>query len=217
MRLSKVLRNILSLRNPRNFKLMICSVFSVTLIVFAINEYGVFAASNEAQDATGTRRTAREDCVFLQNPERPKDAMMRHREELAQMVQRFTPEANGDSGLALIAPQNIPRKNYIDTILFDKMGADSIQSAPICTDEEFIRRAYIDLTGRIPAANDVTGFLSNTSANKRDALVDSLIGSPEYVDKWTMFFGDLFRNNYRSVQIPRYSGARDAFYNYIKK
>ena len=219
MRPSKILENIFSSGSPRIFKLMICSIFLFTLIVFAVNESGssfVAAAGSEAQDENGTRRTTKENCEFLQNPVRPKDALMRHREELAQTVQRFTPEAAGDGGIALVAPQDIPRKNYIDTILFNKMGADSIQSAPICTDEEFIRRAYLDLTGRIPAAADVTSFLANTAANKRDTLVDSLIGSPEYVDKWTMFFGDLFRNTYRSVQIVRYSGARDAFYNYIK-
>ena len=219
MRPTKILENIFSSGSPRIFKLMICSIFLFTLIVFAVNESGssfVAAAGSEAQDETGTRRTTKENCEFLQNPVSPKDAMLHHREELARTIQRFTPEAAGDGSMTLIAPQNIPRKNYIDTILFDKMGADSIQSAPICTDEEFIRRAYLDLTGRIPAASDVTTFLSSTAANKRDTLVDSLIGSPEYVDKWTMFFGDLFRNTYRSVHIVRYSGARDAFYNYIK-
>ncbi|MGH9841329.1 MAG: DUF1549 domain-containing protein, partial [Blastocatellia bacterium] len=113
-------------------------------------------------------------------------------------------------------PQDIPRKNFIDNILFDKMARDNVMSAAVSTDEEFIRRVYLDITGRIPSAQDVTDFLKDTNANKRDVLVDKLIGSPEFVDKWTMFFGDLFRNNARSVNVQRYTGARDAFYNYIK-
>src|SRR5262249_48089088 len=97
-----------------------------------------------------------------------------------------------------------------------KMAKDNIQSAPLCTDEEFIRRVYLDVTGHIPAAADVTSFLSDKNANKRDALVDKLIGSPEFVDKWTMFFGDLFGNTSRATNIQIYTGGRDAFYNYIK-
>lgn len=96
------------------------------------------------------------------------------------------------------------------------MAKDNVLSAPVCSDAEFIRRVYLDITGRIPSATDVTAFLADTSANKRDALVDKLVGSPEYVDKWTMFFGDLFKNNARSTNVNRFSGGRDGFYNYIK-
>src|SRR4051812_10373189 len=45
---------------------------------------------------------------------------------------------------------SIPRANFIDTILFDRMSADGVTPAPLTTDAEFIRRVYVDLTGRIP-------------------------------------------------------------------
>ncbi|MEP7339560.1 MAG: DUF1549 domain-containing protein [Acidobacteriota bacterium] len=162
-----------------------------------------------------SRKTTRDDCGYLQNPDSFRQAVAQHREEVSNATATFAAIMT-TSEAALVPPQDIPRKNFIDNILFDRMQRDSIQSAPISTDEEFVRRAYLDLTGRIPAAADVTAFLADKAATKRDALVDKLIGSPEYIDKWTMFFGDLFKNNARSVNVQRFSGGRDAFYNYIK-
>src|SRR5690242_291591 len=42
---------------------------------------------------------------------------------------------------------SLPRANFIDTLLFQRMSADGAAPAPLTTDEEFIRRAYVDLTG----------------------------------------------------------------------
>jgi len=166
------------------------------------------------------RKTTRDDCSYLQNPESFKGAMARHRDLVSRSTEMISQSLisaiDEATEISLVPPQDIPRKNFIDNILFDRMAKDSIQSAPLSTDAEFIRRVYLDITGRIPSAADVTAFLADTSANKRDALVDRLVGSTEYVDKWTMFFGDLFENNARSTNVQRYSGGRDAFYNYIK-
>jgi hypothetical protein len=96
------------------------------------------------------------------------------------------------------------------------MSAANIRSAPLASDAEFLRRVTLDLTGRIPSATDVTNFLADTSSSKRDAVIDALIASPEFTDKWTLFFGDLFQNNVNSAQINRGVQGRDAFYIYLK-
>ena len=59
----------------------------------------------------------------------------------------------------------------------------------------------LDLTGRIPSGADVVRFMNDTNPSKRDLKVDALIGSPEFVDNWTMFFGDLFKNNAQNNNI----------------
>jgi len=184
----------------------------------ALNQsFPSFAAWQDGQGEGETaRKTTRDDCGYLQNPDSFRAAVAQHREQVSTATTTFAANFTESSELSLVPPQDIPRKNFIDNILFDRMQRDGIQSAPLCTDEEFVRRVYLDLTGRIPAASDVTAFLADKAATKRDALVDKLIGSPEYIDKWTMFFGDLFKNNARSVNIQRFSGGRDAFYNYIK-
>jgi hypothetical protein len=171
---------------------------------------------DEPQDTGETHKVVREDCNFLREPQDVRAAMARHREEISKATDRISLAITRRDDIELAAPQDIPRKNFIDNILFDRMVRDNIMSAPVCTDEQFIRRASLDITGRIPSADEVKAFLADTSANKRDALVDRLVGSPEYVDKWTMFFGDLFKNTLRSTNVVRYSGGRDAFHTWIK-
>ena len=112
--------------------------------------------------------------------------------------------------------QDIAQKTFIDTILFSRMQKDGVAWAPLCSDTEFIRRVTLDLTGRIPSPDEVNRFADDTNPYKRDVLVDSLIGTPEFVDKWTMFFGDLFKNTLNATNVIRYTGGRDAFYLYLK-
>ncbi len=157
-----------------------------------------------------------DDCSYLMNPTKYRDALAQHRAEISRETEQVSLNAELNPDVKLTNPNDIPRKNFIDNILFDKMAKDSVMSAPLCTDEEFLRRAYLDLTARIPAPDAVTNFLKDTSPNKRDALVDALIGSPEYVDKWTMFFGDLYQNTANSPNVTRYIEGREAFYNFIK-
>jgi hypothetical protein len=206
---------------PHRIKRLVTLAFVVLAMTIALNPFGFrfssFAALVNDQDGEpASRKTTRDDCGYLQTPDSFRGALARHREEVSQATTTVADALFQVTDLSLVPPQDIPRKNFIDNILFDRMQRDSIASAPISTDEEFLRRAYLDLTGRIPAAADVTAFLADPSVGKRDGLIDRLVGSPEYVDKWTMFFGDLFRNNARSVNVQRFSGGRDAFYNYIK-
>jgi len=104
----------------------------------------------------------------------------------------------------------------IDQYLFSAMESAGVQPADTTTDWEFIRRVTLDLTGRIPNPNDVLAFVADTTPTKRSALVDKLIGSPAFVDKWTMYFGDMYKNNSSNSQINRYQPGVQAFYQYIK-
>jgi hypothetical protein len=104
----------------------------------------------------------------------------------------------------------------LDEILFTAMRSAGITPTEPCTDQEFIRRVTLDLTGRIPTVAELTAFLNDSSPNKRQALVDRLLASPAWVDKWTMYFGDLFGNATRTTQVTRFASGRNAFYNWIK-
>ena len=214
-----------SARTPASrLKRSVALVFVILILIGAFNRWGVKLNSLAAFDRTALQTTpsdpfdgkaTRDDCSFLRNPETPKQALARHRAEISRATEAVS-QTTLESDLQTLAPQDVPRKNFIDNILFDKMAKDSIQSAPLTSDEEYLRRLTLDLTGRIPSAEAVTAFLADTSANKRDALVDSLVGTPEFIDKWTMFFGDLFKVTGPATNINRYTGGRDAFYNYVK-
>jgi hypothetical protein len=72
-----------------------------------------------------------------------------------------------------------------------------IEPSELCTDLEFIRRVYLDLTGLPPSPDDVQKFLedSRDAQVKRDAVVDRLIGCPDYVDFWANKWADLLQCN----------------------
>ena len=112
--------------------------------------------------------------------------------------------------------QETAYEGIIDPQIFGALKKAGVAPAIRTTDLEFIRRVSLDLTGRVPAVARVTAFVNDGRTDKRTALVDELLVSPEYVDKWTMYFGDLFKNTNRTTQVIRFAEGRDAFYQWIK-
>lgn len=200
----------------RQVKRGVIAIFAFGMLAFAGDRLGIEWQSIAADDTQGDSRITRSDCGYLQDPDSVHEAMARHRDMVDRTTRKVSDNLLHLTGAALVAPQDMPRKNFIDDILFARMERDNIMSAEVCTDEEFIRRAWLDITGRIPAPENVTAFLADSNPNKRDALVDSLVGSPEYVDKWTMFFSDLFKVTARSTNINRFDTGRNAFFTYVK-
>jgi hypothetical protein len=99
------------------------------------------------------------------------------------------------AGAPATAAGHISRANFIDNFVFGHMDRDRIPHATLATDTEFLRRVSLDLTGRIPSSQQVRDFLADTDPGKRRRLVDSLIASEAFVDKWSYFFMDLLRAN----------------------
>ena len=63
----------------------------------------------------------------------------------------------------------------------------------MCTDEEFLRRVYLDIVGLLPTTEEYTRFMSNPEANRRDLLVDELLERPEFVEMWVMKWAELLQ------------------------
>src|SRR5262249_25732766 len=76
----------------------------------------------------------------------------------------------------------------------------SIQPSDVCSDEEFIRRASLDICGVLPAANDTKEFLDSRAEDKRSKLVDRLLDRSEYADFWTLKWSDVLRSNRKPIQ-----------------
>ena len=104
----------------------------------------------------------------------------------------------------------------VDFYIFGALQAAGVTPAPATTDYEFIRRVTLDLTGRIPTPSRVASFVADATPNKRALLVDELIAKPEWIDKWTMFFGDLYQNNSQNSQIRRFTDGVKAFNDYVR-
>jgi WD40 repeat protein/mono/diheme cytochrome c family protein len=90
-----------------------------------------------------------------------------------------------------------PKYNRIDELVAAKWKRVKIRPSGLCSDLEFLRRVYLDLTGLPPTADEVRAYLADTrdSKTKREALVDRLIGSKEYVEYWTNKWADLLQVN----------------------
>jgi hypothetical protein len=90
------------------------------------------------------------------------------------------------------SPEPPKPANRIDEIVFAKLKALGIQPA-LCSDAVFIRRAYLDLTGKLPSAEEAKAFIQNTDQNKRIALIDRLLEQYAHVDYWAMKWSDILR------------------------
>lgn len=90
-----------------------------------------------------------------------------------------------------------PQLNYIDQLVDEKLQTLRVNASGICSDSEFLRRIYLDLTGLPPSTEAVREFLADKreSRLKRDAVVDRLVGQPDYIDHWTNKWADLLQVN----------------------
>ncbi|MBI3823912.1 MAG: DUF1553 domain-containing protein [Planctomycetes bacterium] len=91
----------------------------------------------------------------------------------------------------------------IDELLEKDWKAKGIQPAPLADDAEFLRRVYLDLAGRIPAAFEVRDFLASKHADKRQRVIDRLLDDPLYVNH--------LGTTWRSILMPP-SNNPQAFY-----
>jgi WD40 repeat protein len=93
--------------------------------------------------------------------------------------------------------QDPPQFNEIDRLVAEKWKRMKIQPAELCSDHEFIRRVYFDLTGLPPSPQQVIEFVNDARATteKRNELVDRLLVDPAYVDYWTNKWADLLQVN----------------------
>jgi len=110
--------------------------------------------------------------------------------------------------------KDVPPNNYIDEHVYAKLKRMKIAPSELCTDEEFVRRVYLDLTGLPPTVEQVKAFLEDErpTRQKRNALVDRLVGSGEYVEYWTNKWADLLQVNRKFLGEPGVHALR----NWIK-
>ncbi len=175
----------------------------------------------KAQDS-GASVTAHAECTFF-GPQRERFLRGSSGHLRAEMTAQVTAML-GNAGAPLTHGAPPPHMagdkntNLIDYYVWQSFKENNVTPAARTTDYEFIRRVYLDLTGRIPTAAQVSAFVADTTANKRANLVETLLASPQWVDRWTMFFGDLFKNasNWPSLGVSIGTRGRDAFNTFIR-
>ena len=84
-----------------------------------------------------------------------------------------------------------PRANFIDDLVLAQLQELHLKPSPACSDETFIRRAYLDTIGRLPTPEEVRGYVADTAPRKRERLVELLLARPEFVDYWAYKWSDV--------------------------
>ena len=96
-----------------------------------------------------------------------------------------------------------PPQHHIDTLLNKYYSEQGVEPTDLISDETYVRRAYLDIAGRIPTYAETVTFLGDDQPYKREALVDSLLDSEAYVSNMFNWWADLLRTKSRlSNQIP---------------
>jgi hypothetical protein len=120
----------------------------------------------------------------------------------ASIMARFLTEiATWNTGVAVegsVDPadyEGLPRRNFIDELVWDKLRDMRLLPSPPCDDSTFLRRTHLNLIGRLPSAQEARDFLADQSPDKRARLVDRLLERPEYADFWAAKWADLLRPN----------------------
>ncbi|MEY3457646.1 MAG: hypothetical protein RL215_803, partial [Planctomycetota bacterium] len=88
-----------------------------------------------------------------------------------------------------------PADTRIDQLVFAKLQQLQIQPSELCSDSDFLRRATLDLTGRLPTLEETQQFHADNSPTKRSALVDRLLASDDHARFWSLKWSDLLRVN----------------------
>lgn len=100
------------------------------------------------------------------------------------------------SGTISAADWKKPAKTRLEAGEIDRLvGAElkkmNVTPAPLVSDEEFLRRVYLDVTGRLPVPADVSDFVKDRSPDKRAKVVDRLLASDEFADHWASYWREV--------------------------
>ncbi len=96
--------------------------------------------------------------------------------------------------LGMPTPDIPAPSNYIDEHVFAKLELLGLPPSEICDDVTFVRRAALDLTGRLPTIEQTQRFVASTDPDKRSQFVDELLDSPGYADLFANKWAGLLRN-----------------------
>lgn len=84
-------------------------------------------------------------------------------------------------------------KGEIDALVSAGLKAHGFPPSPLCSDDVFVRRVFLDTIGTLPQPAEVRAFLADTRPDKRARLIDALLARDEFADYWGLKWGDLLR------------------------
>ncbi|HEV3448363.1 MAG TPA: DUF1549 domain-containing protein, partial [Gemmataceae bacterium] len=176
-----------------------------------------------AKYSDGTERDVTPLAVFLSNNDTsakisPEGVVTAGERGEAFVMARFATFTVGaqmivvPKGLQFAFPK-VTENNYIDTLVNNKLKKLRITPSELCTDEVYLRRAYIDVTGVLPTVEEYQRFMDSKAPNKRELLVDELLGRKEFAELWVLKWAELLQ--IKSSQQVSYK-AMLLYYNWLQ-
>jgi hypothetical protein len=104
------------------------------------------------------------------------------------LIPMAAPDSKGVAGPVSPSPQN-----FIDRLVAAKLEQLNVLPSALCTDDEFVRRVYLDVIGTLPTPDEVRTYLADRHADRGTRLVENLLGRPEYAEYWALKWSDLLR------------------------
>jgi hypothetical protein len=89
------------------------------------------------------------------------------------------------------APLTPVTSREIDAYVGRELQASKIKPAPLTSDEQFLRRVTLDLTGKLPTPAQVSAFVADTNPAKRAKIIDKLLDSDAYAEHWAGYWRDV--------------------------
>jgi hypothetical protein len=156
-----------------------------------------------AKYSDGTERDVTSLAVFLTNNDTsaaisPEGVVTAGGRGEAFVMARFATFTVGSQvivlpkGLQFEFPK-VPENNYIDAMVNNKLKKLRVAPSELCSDEVFLRRAFIDIVGGLPTVEEYHRFMDSKAANKREQLVDELLSRKEFVELWVMKWAELLQ------------------------
>jgi hypothetical protein len=156
-----------------------------------------------AKYSDGTDRDVTNLAVYLSNNDTaatvsPEGVVTAHERGEAFIMARFETHTVGrqfitlPKGLQYTDPKT-PELNFVDTLVYNKLRKLRIMPSGICTDEEFLRRASLDIVGVLPTPEEYARFMEDKDEKKREKLVDELLDRKEFVEVWVMKWAELLQ------------------------
>lgn len=145
-----------------------------------VSALAVYDSANPAIRVSG-------DGLVTAEPPGETTVLVRFLHEQVPVTLAFIPERPG------FVWANPKPNNFIDQRIFAKLQRLRMNPSGVCSDEVFVRRAFLDLLGMAPSASEARQFVFDGSPHKRARLVDELLERPEFADFWALKWADLLR------------------------
>jgi hypothetical protein len=106
-------------------------------------------------------------------------------------------------------PTPIPESNLIDEFVIKKLNDLKIKPSERSDDATFLRRVYLDLIGIQPTPDELLAFIKDEDPDKRTKTIKALFNRPEFVDQWSLKWGDLLQISRTRLSAPAVFAFRE--------